>query len=112
MKKISVSVREDHVDALEDLQERDEIDSRSSAVRKIIDEWEDLHTECERLRSECEDVRNRLESREERIDDLEEQLARRSQVEEKMDTLAKRVDEEDEPSPPWPIRWFRWIRKE
>jgi len=112
MKKISVSVREDHVDALEDLQERDAIDSRSSAVREIIDEWEDLRPECERLRSEYEDVRNRLESREERIDELEEQLARRSQVEEKVETLATTIDEKDEPSPPWPVRWYRWIRKE
>lgn len=56
---------------------------------------------------EYDDLQQRLESREERIEELEEQLARRSQVEEKVDTLAKRVEN---PDPPWPIRWYRWVQ--
>lgn len=55
-------------------------------------------------------LRTRLESREQRIDELEEQLARRSQVEEQVGTLAKRVEDQDEPAPPFPVRWWRWIR--
>jgi chromosome segregation ATPase len=110
MKKLSVSLDDRHVDLLDGRQDRDEIDSRSEALRRILDEYEDLRTECDEFRTECEDLRTRLEAREDRIDQLEEQLARRSQVEEKVDTLAKRVQEDAHPDPPWPIRWYRWFR--
>jgi len=117
MKKISVSLGEDHVYELKARERLDDADSRSAALRQILDEYENLRTEyealeaeCEQLRTERDDLRTRLESREGRVDELEEQLARRSQVEEKVDTLAKRVDESDEPAPPWPIRWYRYFR--
>lgn len=48
-----------------------------------------------------------MESREGRIDELEEQLAPRSQVEEKLDTLATRGEE---PPPPFFVRWVRWFQ--
>lgn len=110
MKKVSVSLTHDHVSRLDERQERGDADSRSAAVRDILDEYDAVHTECEELRSECERLRTRLESREQRIDELEEQLARRSQVEEKVDTLAKRVEDQDEPAPPFPVRWWRWVQ--
>lgn len=58
-------------------------------------------------RGEVARLRSRLEQREERIDKLEEQLSRRSQVEEKIDTLAKRTEE---PDAPFFVRWYRWWR--
>jgi len=110
MKKVSVSLETEHVERLDERQDDGDADSRSAAVREILDEYERLRTECDDLRTECEDLRTRLESREDRIDELEEQLARRSQIEEKVDVLATRVDESDEPAPPWPIRWYRYFR--
>jgi Arc/MetJ-type ribon-helix-helix transcriptional regulator len=73
-------------------------ESKSEFVRNCIQ----AHTEVERLR-------DRLETREERIDELEEQLARRSQLEEKIDTLAK---QREEPEPPFFIKWYRWWQRQ
>jgi uncharacterized coiled-coil protein SlyX len=61
---------------------------------------------------EYDDLEERLQVREARIDELEQQLTRRSQVEEKVDVLAKRVEDQEEPDPPWPVRWWRWFRSE
>jgi chromosome segregation ATPase len=65
MKKVSVSVRERHVDLLEERPE----ESRSEALRAVLDEYEDLRTECEELRTRCERLENEkqtlLEQREE-----------------------------------------------
>lgn len=111
MKKLSVSLEPDHVDRLDERQSEGDATSRSAALRQILDEYEELRTECEELRTECENLRTRLESREDRIDELEEQLARRSQVEEKVDTLAKRVeDRERAADAPFFVRWARWFR--
>ena len=93
MKKVSVSLKPEHVDRLDERQEKGDVSSRSAALREILDEYDEVHTECEDLRTECEELRTRLDAREDRIDDLEEQLARRSQIEEKVDVLAQRVEE-------------------
>jgi chromosome segregation ATPase len=93
MKKVSVSLEPDHVDRLDERQEDADVSSRSAALRGVLDEYERLRTECEDLRTECEELRTRLDAREDRIEELEEQLARRSQIQEKVDVLAKRVEE-------------------
>ena len=93
MKKVSVSLQPEHVDRLDERQAEGDVSSRSAALREILDEYDEVHTECEELRTECEELRTRLEARETRVDDLEEQLARRSQIEEKVDALAERVEE-------------------
>ena len=59
---------------------------------------------------EYDELRDRLKTREERIEELEEQLSKRSHIEEKVDTLANRVEESEEPTPPFPVRWWRWYR--
>jgi hypothetical protein len=51
------------------------------------------------------ELRDRLDTREERVSELETQLARRSEIEEKVDTLAKR---EQEGKAPFFIKWYRW----
>jgi Arc/MetJ-type ribon-helix-helix transcriptional regulator len=91
MKKLSVSLTEDHVDILDDRQETGDVSSRSAAVRDILDEWETLRTECDGLRTECDELRTRLETREARIEELEEQLARRSQLEDKIEGLPDKL---------------------
>jgi len=75
--------------------------SRSEYIRQILRE----RGESEDLREEVDSLRERLESREERIEQLEEQLARRSQLEEKVDTLAKR---EQESNAPFLVKWWKW----
>jgi metal-responsive CopG/Arc/MetJ family transcriptional regulator len=98
MQQITVRLPETMIEELDT--EADERGvSRSEHVRSVL-----------ASRRDVDDLRDRLDAREERIDTLEEQLARRSQVEEKVDTLAKRVEDSDEPDPPWPIRWYRWMR--
>jgi peptidoglycan hydrolase CwlO-like protein len=65
------------------------------------------------LEAEVEELRERLDSRADRIDQLEEQLARRSQVEEKVDILAERVeDRERAADAPFFLRWARWFRSD
>lgn len=99
---ITIRVRQELIDRLD--AEADEIGvSRSEHVRQIL---EDRH-EADELRDEIETLRERLDAREERIDELERQLARRSEIEEKVDTLAKR---EEEPDPPFFVKWARWFR--
>jgi metal-responsive CopG/Arc/MetJ family transcriptional regulator len=64
-----------------------------------------------RTRENTDVLRERIHQKEERIDQLEEQLVRRSQVEEKVDTLARRVeDRERAADAPFFVRWARWFR--
>jgi predicted transcriptional regulator len=87
----------------EEAEERDV--SRSEYVRQILRE----RHESDELREENDALRERLESREDRISDLEDQLAKRSQIEEKVDTLAK---QQDEPEAPFFVKWVRWLRRD
>jgi predicted nuclease with TOPRIM domain len=81
--------------------------SRSEHVRDVIESREDADA----LRAEVEELRERVDRREERVDELEEQLARRSQVEEKVDVLAQRVEERDRSADaPFFVKWWRWAR--
>lgn len=74
-------------------------DSRSEYIRSILSE-----------RHRADNLDQRLTIREQRIDQLEQQLARRSEVEEKVDVLANRVTESSAPTPPFPVRWWQWFR--
>ena len=66
---------------------RDRLDEREDEHERRLDELRAEHEE------EVADLRDRVDAREERIETLEEQLARRSQIEEKVDVLAERVEE-------------------
>jgi Arc/MetJ-type ribon-helix-helix transcriptional regulator len=89
MKKVSVSLREDHVDRLDERQDEGTASSRSDAIREILDEYEDMSIECEELRTECEQLRNRR-------DELRRQLQERGDVEEKVETLVERTERQDD----------------
>ena len=81
MEPLTIRVREKTKESLEE--EAAEYDvSVSEYVRDLIEKGR-----------EYDDLRDRVEAREERIETLEEQLARRSQIEEKVDVLAERVEE-------------------
>lgn len=107
MPRLTVTIEEEQSELLEELSvEGGPYDSKSEAVRNFIQAGEDRHE----LREEVDRLRDRLESREDRIQELEEQLAKRSQIEEEVSTLANRIEESDKPDPPWPVRWYRWVR--
>ena len=98
MEPLTIRIREDTRQSLES--EATEYDvSVSEYVRELIEKGR-----------EYDELRSRLQAREERIETLEEQLARRSQVEEKVDTLAKRAEDREGLEAPWPVRWYRWFR--
>jgi peptidoglycan hydrolase CwlO-like protein len=74
-------------------------------VRQILRE----RHESEELREEIDSLRDRLDSRKGRIEELEEQLARRSNIEEKIDTLAKR---QETGNAPFFVKWYNWWRED
>jgi predicted transcriptional regulator len=101
MRSLTVRVPEELIDDLDE--EADEHDSsRSEYIRQILGE----RHETEELRAEVQQLQERLETREDRIDTLEKQLSRRSEIEEKVDTLAK---QQDDPTPFF-VEWVRWWR--
>jgi TolA-binding protein len=82
--------------------------SRSEYVRQILRE----RRESEELREEIDTLRDRLESREERIEELEQQLARRSQIEEKVEEVALEVREDrEESNAPFFVKWYKWFQE-
>jgi predicted transcriptional regulator len=104
MEHLSVTVEEDTVEYIEELAEKRD-SSRSQIVRELIADGQ----QAEEYQQEVEELQERLDSREARIDELEEQLARRSQLEEKVDTLAK---QQEEPEAPFFIKWYRWWQRQ
>lgn len=100
MEPLTIRIREDTKDSLESGATEYGV-SISEYVRELIAKGR-----------EYEELEERLKSREERVEELEKQLARRSQVEERVDELAMELREERErPDPPWPVRWWEWWRE-
>lgn len=100
---ITVRVSDDLLDDVDEAADEAGV-SRSEYVRERLRERDEV----EELNQEVKRLQDRLEAREERIDALEEQLARRSQIEEKVDTLAKQQESADAP---FFIQWARWFRR-
>jgi uncharacterized protein YlxW (UPF0749 family) len=103
---VTIRLREELIDALDE--EADEKDvSRSEYIREI------LHSrhEVDELQEQVETLNERLESREERVSQLETQLARRSQMEDKIEEVALEVREErDSDNAPFFVNWWNWWR--
>jgi cell fate (sporulation/competence/biofilm development) regulator YlbF (YheA/YmcA/DUF963 family) len=82
MKRLTVSLEPEQIDRLDELQAEHDVDSRSAALRRLFDEYEDLQAEYEELNSTCEELEKELErARRERRQLLEQreehqQLAR------------------------------------
>jgi len=60
MQKVTVSVEERHLDTLQERQEADDVNSRSEALRRILDEYEELSDEYEDLHTRYEELQNDL----------------------------------------------------
>jgi metal-responsive CopG/Arc/MetJ family transcriptional regulator len=103
MENLTVRVPESLIQDLDEEAEEEEM-TRSEYVRQILQE----RHETEELQAEVETLQDRVESREARIDTLEQQLSRRSEIEEKVGTLAKK---QDEPAAPFFVEWVRWWRE-
>jgi len=101
MEPLTIRIPEELKESLD--AEADEHDvSTSEYVRRLIDKGR-----------EYDELQERVESREARIEDLETQLARRSQIEDKIESLPDKIRESDsEPTPPWPVRWYQWLRRD
>jgi metal-responsive CopG/Arc/MetJ family transcriptional regulator len=97
MEQITIRLQENQLESIES--EASEHDaSRSEYIRELLDRG-----------IEYEELKDRVKQREKRIEELEEQLAKRSQVEDKIDEVALAVREE-EPEPPFFVRWIDWYR--
>lgn len=116
MPRTTATVPEDLDDWIERKAESDEFDSKAEVVRTCIrtarrlddtdadvDDLLDAHDRVEHLERELEVTENKLT-------EAREQMKHRDRVEEKVDTLAKRVEDHDGPDPPFPVRWWQWIR--
>ena len=101
MEPLTIRIQEDTKKSLEEEAAEYNV-SVSEYIRRLIDKGR-----------EYDELEERLESREARIDELEAQLARRSEIEEKVEALPDKLREvESKPAPPWPVRWYRWFRRD
>lgn len=106
MRSITVRIREELIDVLDD--EADEHDiSRSEYIRQILDS----RHEADELRERVEELESRLEDRSERISELESQLAKRRDLESRVEEVALEVREDRENrNAPFFVKWARWWR--
>jgi len=100
MEPLTIRIQSETRESLEETAEERDV-SVSEYIRELIEKGR-----------EYDGLEERLEAREDRIDQLEEQLAKRSQIEEKVDVLANRVEGTEEPDPPWPVRWYQWFTED
>lgn len=104
MVRVTASVDEEDKEYIQEQSKEDaEFNSMSEVMRDCIT----AHKERNELENKIERLHDRLESREERIETLEEELARRRNVEEKVDTLAKR---QETSNAPFFVKWYRWFQ--
>ena len=87
MKKVSVSLEDEHIAMLEEREEHGDADSRSEALRDVLDEYEAVRNECQELRNECESLRNRQE-------DLRKQLREANRTNDRVEEIVEYVEEE------------------
>lgn len=60
-KRVTVSLGDDHLEALADFEDAHGVDSRSEAVRLLLDEYEELQADYEELNTQCEGLQNEVE---------------------------------------------------
>jgi uncharacterized coiled-coil DUF342 family protein len=89
MKRLTVSLDEDHVDRLKGRVRLEEAESKSDALRQILDEYEDLHAKNEELHTSVEEARARR-------DELRRQLEERGEVETQVNELVEHTETQSE----------------
>lgn len=87
MKRLTVSLEPEQIERLDELQDEQDVDSRSAAIRRLFAEYDELQAEYERLNTEYEEVQTELErARRERRQLLEQREEHRE--------LARYVEDE------------------
>ena len=101
MPRITVTISESLDEYLEEESgEEGGFDSKSEVIRHLAERGRD-----------ADKLERDLNVAENRIKDLERQMGARDQVEEKVDVLAKRIeDEQSTPNPPFFVEWVQWFR--
>jgi len=101
MPRITVTISDELDEYLEDNSGDDEeFDSKSEVMRHLANRG-----------LEADDLETEIEMKQNKIEDLERQMGARDQVEEKVDLLANRIEEEQSsPDPPFFVRWAQWWR--
>ena len=101
MPRITVTISDELDEHLEDNSGDDEeFDSKSEVMRHLANRG-----------LEADDLEREIELKQNKIEDLERQMGARDQVEEKVDVLAKRIEEEQSsPNPPFFVEWVQWFR--
>ena len=101
MPRITVTISDELDDYLEEHSgDGEEFDSKSEVMRHLAQRGQ-----------ETDDLETELEMKQNRIKDLERQMGARDQVEEKVDVLANRIEQEQSnPDPPFFVRWAQWWR--
>lgn len=61
MKRLTVSLESEQIDRLDEIQAEHDVDSRSAALRRLFQEYEQLQSEYEDLMSECEELQTEVE---------------------------------------------------
>jgi len=82
VKRLTISVTERQYDRIRARVRSGEADSKSDAVRQILNSYEDLHNRCEELHRRCEDLQDEVEAAEAKRDELRRQLQAREAEEE------------------------------
>lgn len=102
MPRITVTISDELDEYLEENSgEGEEFDSKSEVMRHLAQRGQ-----------EVDDLETELEMKQNRIEDLERQMGARDQVEEKVDVLAKRIeDDNSSPDPPFFVQWVQWWRQ-
>ena len=101
MPRITVTISDELDEYLEDNSGDDEeFDNKSEVMRHIANRG-----------IEADDLETEIEMKQNKIEDLERQMGARDQVEEKVDLLANRIEEEQSsPDPPFFVEWVQWFR--
>ncbi len=102
MPRITVTISDSLDEYLEEESGGDgEFDSKSEVMRHLAERGQD-----------AEKLERDLNVAENRIKDLERQMGARDQVEEKVDVLAKRIEEDKSSAdPPFFVQWVQWWRQ-
>jgi metal-responsive CopG/Arc/MetJ family transcriptional regulator len=94
MKKVTFSLEEEQLEAVDEFQEEHDISSRSEAVRRLIGEYEELQRQYEELHTEYEQLETELEHERDRNRMILEQR-------EEHDELVRYVEEERSAEQRW-----------
>ena len=73
MKRVTVSLDESHLDTLDEIEAAQDVDSRSEALRRLFEKYEQLQAEYEELHTEYESLQKELQQEREKTKQVLEQ---------------------------------------